>query len=135
VPELQQVLAVPLQLAGQPRGGLPLGDPPEDQEDLRGPPVGRVEGRPGERVEHPAAGVTAVVQDRGAVPPVHLQAVVAVTARAGQAFGVEDGDELLIAGVLVHELSDGEVHDGLRSSDPRCDPDPPSLPRQGKRLG
>jgi hypothetical protein len=70
VPELQQVLAVPVQLAGQPRGGLALRDPPEDQEDLGGPPMGLVEGGAGEGVEHPAAGVTAVVQHRGAVPPV-----------------------------------------------------------------
>jgi len=135
VPELQQVLAVPVQFAGEPCGGLALGDPPEDQEDLRGPPVGLVEGGASEGIEHPAAGVTAVVEDRGAVPPVHLQGVAGLTARAGQAVGVEDLDELLVAGILVHELSDGEVHGGLRCSDLVHDPDPPSLPRRGNRLG
>jgi hypothetical protein len=128
VAELQQVLAVPVQLAGQPRGGLALGDPPEDQQDLRGPPVGLVEGGAGERVEHPAAAVAAVVQDRGAVPAVDPQAVPGLTARADQPVGVEHGDELLVASVLVHELGDGEVHGGLRCGDPDHDPDPPSLP-------
>jgi hypothetical protein len=135
VPELQQVLAVPVQFAGQPRGGLALSDPPEDQEDLGGPPMGLVEGGAGENIEHPAAEVTAVVEDRGTVPPVNLQGVAGLTARAGQAVGVEDLDDLLVAGVLVQELGDGEVHGHLRCSDPRCDPDPPSLPDQGKHLG
>jgi hypothetical protein len=135
VPELQQVLAVPVQFAGQPRGGLALSDPPEDQEDLGGPPMGLVEGGAGENIEHTAAGVTAVVEDRGAVPPVNLQGVAGLTARAGQAVGVEDIDELLVAGILVHELGDREVHGGLRCSDLVRDPDPPSLPRRGNRLG
>ena len=135
VAEPQQVLAVPLQLAGQPGSGLALGDPPEDQHDFRGPPVGLVEGGAGEGVEHPAAAVAAVVQDRGAVPPVHPQAVAGLTARAGQAVGMEDGDELLVAGIFVHELGDGEIHGGLRCNDPRRDPDPPSLPHRGNRLG
>ena len=114
VPQLQQVLAVSVQLPGEPGGGLPLGDPPEDQEDLGRPAVGLVEDRPGERVEHPAAAVTAVVQHRGAVSPVDPQAVAGVTARAGQAVGVEEVDQLLVAGVLVHELGDREVHGRLR---------------------
>jgi hypothetical protein len=135
VAELQQVLAVPVQFAGQPRGGLALGDPPEDQQDLGRPPVGLVEGSAGKGVEHPAAGVTAVVEDRGAVPPVSLQAAAGLTARAGQSVGVEDVDELLVAGVLVHKLGDGEVHGGLRCSDPGRDPNPPSLHRQDRRLG
>jgi hypothetical protein len=107
------VLAVSLQLAGQPRGGLALRDPPEDQEDLGGPPMGLMEGGPGEGVEHPAAAVTAVAQHRGAVPPVHPQVVAGVAPRAGQPLGVEQVDKLLVAGVLVHEPGDGEVHGRL----------------------
>lgn len=118
VPQLQQVLAVPLQLAGQPRRGLALGDPAEDQEDLGGPSVGLVEGRAGEGVEYPAAGATAVVEDRRAVPPVDLEVVAAPAPRAGEALGMEGLNEFLIAGVLVQELDDREVHELLRCSGP-----------------
>jgi hypothetical protein len=88
-------------------GGLALGDPSQDQDDLGGSAVGLVGGGAGEGVEYPAAAVTAVVQGRGAVPPVDPQAVAGPTARADQAVGVEDGDEPLVAGVLVHGLGDG----------------------------
>jgi hypothetical protein len=131
VPEFQQVLAVPVQFTGQPRGGLALSDPPEDQEDLGGSPMGLVEGGAGEEIEHATAAVTAVVEDRGAVPPVDLQGVAGLAARAGEAVGVEDIDKLLVAGILVHELGDWEVHGGLRRSHLVRDPDPPSLPRRG----
>jgi hypothetical protein len=114
VPEFQQVPAVPVQLAGEPGGGPPLGDPPGDRQDLGGPAVGLVEGRVGERVEHPAAAFAAVVQHRGAVPPVDLQAVAGVTARAGQPTGMEDGGERLVAGAHIHELGDREVDGSLR---------------------
>src|SRR5262249_42358615 len=72
--------------------------------------------------EHPAAVAAAGVEDRGAVPPVGPEAVTAATPRASQAVRVEDLDELLGAGVLVHELGDGEVHGGLRRGDSRCGP-------------
>jgi hypothetical protein len=134
VAEFQQVLAVPVQLTGQPRGGLALSDPPEDQEDLGGSPMGLVEGGAGEEIEHATAAVAAVVEDRGAVPSVNLQGVAGLTARAGEAVGVEDIDELLVAGILVHELGDGEVHGGLRRYHLVRDPDPPSLPRGSNRL-
>src|SRR5512135_3896756 len=74
--------------------------------DLGGPPVGLVEGGAGEGVEHPAAGVTAGVEDRGAVPPVDLQAIPGPAPRAGEPFGVKGINEFLVAGVLVHELGD-----------------------------
>jgi hypothetical protein len=134
VPQVQQVLPVPIQFARQPRRGCALGDATEDQEDLRGAAVGLVEDGLGEGVEDPAARA-AVVQDRVTGPAVDPKPVATLAARAGEAVGVEDRDDLLVAGVLVHELGDGEVHGHLRCSDPRCDSDPPSLPDQGKHLG
>jgi hypothetical protein len=65
VSQLQQVLTMLLQLAGEPRGGLAVRDTPQDEHDFRGAAVGFVEGRAGEVVEHPAAVGAAVVQDRG----------------------------------------------------------------------
>jgi hypothetical protein len=102
VPQPEQVGAVPPQFAGQPRRGDALGDAAEDQDDLGGAAVGLVEGGPGEGVEDPPAGRAAVVEDRGAVAAMDLQAVAIAAARAGQAVGVERHQEVAIAGVLVH---------------------------------
>jgi hypothetical protein len=119
MPQAQQVGPVPLQLAGQPRRAGPLGDAAQDQDDLGGAAMGLLKDRPGEGVEDALAGGAAVVQDRGAVAAVDLQAVVGPAARAGQAVGVEQFDEPLVAGVLVHQVGDREVHGRLRSRRPR----------------
>jgi hypothetical protein len=121
VPQVQQVLPVPIQFAGQACRGRALGDAAEDQEDLRGAAVGLVEDGLGEGVEDPAARA-AVVQDRVTGPAVDPKPVATLAARAGEAVGVEDRDDLLVAGVLVQELGDGEVHGHLQCSVPRCDP-------------
>jgi hypothetical protein len=55
----------------------------------------------GEGVEGPAAGIAAVIDDRGAVASMDLQPIPDPAARADEAAGVEDGDELGVAGVLV----------------------------------
>jgi hypothetical protein len=131
VPQLQQMLPVAVQLTGQPRRGRALGDAPEDQEDLRGAAVGLGEDGLGEGVEDAAAGGAAVVQDRVAGATMDPEAVACVAAWAGQTVRVEEGDDLLVASVLVHELGDGEVPERLRCRNLRCDPDPPSLPGEG----
>jgi hypothetical protein len=133
VPQSEQVLAVSLQRAGQACRGRALRDAAEDQEELRRSPVRLVQDGPGEGVEDAAAGAT-VVQDRVAGAAVDAEPVATASARAGQAVGVEDRDELLVAGVLVHELGEGEVHGQLRCEEPGRDADPPSLPKQGKHL-
>jgi hypothetical protein len=45
---------------------------------------------------------------------VAVRAVACPAPRAGQAAGVQPGDEIGVAGVLVHQVTDGEVHDGPR---------------------
>ena len=111
VPQAQQVRPVPLQLAGQSGGGGALGDTAEDQQDLRGTAVGLLERGPGPGVEDPAAGIAAVVEDRGDDggdgPSIDRRPA----AQAGQTAGVEQVDEFGIAGVLVQEFGDGKVHD------------------------
>jgi hypothetical protein len=116
VPQPQQVLPVSVQLAGQLRGGDALGDAPKDEKDLRGSAVGLLEDGLCEGVEDPATRA-AVVQDRIMGPAVDPEGASALAAWAGEALRVEDGDDLLVAGVLIHELGDGEVHDRLRCSD------------------
>jgi hypothetical protein len=110
VAQVKQFPAVAAQLAGEPRGGHPLGEPPEDQDQLDGPPLGRLQGRPGEGIEHPVTGRAAVVQHRGTVAAVDAQAVARPAPRAGHAVVVQPVDELGVAGALVHQIRDGEVH-------------------------
>jgi hypothetical protein len=64
-------------------------------------------------VEDTAAGGAAVVEDRGSVGSVDAEMVIGLAARAGQAIGMEQADELVVAGVLVHEVDQGEVHGGV----------------------
>jgi hypothetical protein len=115
MPQPQQVGPMPIQFAGQLGRGGPLGDPPEDQQNLRGATMSLVKLGAGEGIEDPAAGVTAVIDDRGAVTAMDLQAITDPAARANEAARVEDGDKLGIAGVFVHIIHDGKVH-GLASS-------------------
>ena len=112
--QLQQVLAVAAQLAGQPRRGDALGEAAEDEHDLGGPAVRPLQLAAGEGVEDPAAGGAAVVQDRGAVATMDVQVGIGHAARAGQPFGMDQGDELAVAGVLVQEVGQGEVHGATR---------------------
>src|SRR6516165_7893598 len=82
VPEGQQLLAIAAQLAGHLRRGGALSDPAEDHQELRG----------------------------GAMTAVDPQASSLAAARAGQAVGVEQFDELGVAGVLVQIIDQREVH-------------------------
>jgi hypothetical protein len=119
VPEGQQVGPVALQLAGQLGRGHPLGDAAKDQDDLRGPAMGLVEGRPGEGIEDPAAARAAVVEHRGAMATVDGQALAGAAAWTGQAVGMEELDDPSVAGVFIHQLGDREVHGRLRGRRPR----------------
>jgi hypothetical protein len=114
VPQGQQVGPVALQLAGHLGGGDALGDAAEDQHDLRGAAMGLVEGRAGERVEDATAGRAAIIEHRGAVAAVDLQARAGPAAWTGQALGMEQLDDPLVAGILVHQFGDREVHGRLR---------------------
>jgi hypothetical protein len=110
VPQAEQLLAVAPQFAGEPGGGDALGEAPEDQHQFDGPPLGALKRGAREGVEHAAAGLAAVVQDRGAVAAVDGQALTCPAPRAGQAVGVQPADELGVAGTLVHQIREGEVH-------------------------
>ena len=39
--------------------------------------------------------------------------IIGLAVRAGQAVGVEQTDEFVVAGVLVHEVGQGEIHGGV----------------------
>jgi hypothetical protein len=111
MPQPQQVLATDPHLAGEFRGGDPLGDAAEDQEDLGGAEVSALPVCSREQIEHPAARLAAVVDDRGVgVTAVDVEALAGTTPGAGEPLGVEQVEELLAAILLVHQVEDREVH-------------------------
>src|SRR5262249_43858705 len=110
MPQRQRRRAVAAQLAGELGGGGALGEPADDQDQLAGPALGAVEGRAGEGVEHPTAVAAAIVPHRGAVAAVDAHPVGPATARADQPVGMEPLDQLGVAGALVHQVGDREVH-------------------------
>jgi hypothetical protein len=114
VSQPQQLRAIAAQLAGQLGGGHALGESAEDQDQLHGPPLDAVEGRPGEGVEDPLAMAAAEVEDRVAAAAVDDHAVRRVAARASEPVGVEPADETVVAGLLIHQFDDREVHGCLR---------------------
>jgi hypothetical protein len=110
VPQLQQVLAVAAQLAGHPGRGLARGDAVEDQQQLGGAAMRPLQDGPGPGVEHPAAVAALVLQDRLPVAAVDPQAVPLTAPGTGQAVGVQQLDELAVAGLLVYVVLQGEIH-------------------------
>jgi len=110
VPQLEQVLAVAALLARHAGRRLGLGDAAQDQQQLRRRPPRPVQGRAGEGVEDSATAAALVVEDRVAVPAMDAEVVGGPAPRAGQAAGVQQGDEAVVAGLLVHQVDQGEVH-------------------------
>jgi len=104
VPQGQQLLAIAAQLARHLRRGGAPGDPVEDHQELRGAAMGPLQRGPREGVEDPAAAAALEVHHGGAMAAVEPQALPLPAARAGQAVGVEQFDELGVAGVLVQIL-------------------------------
>ena len=108
--ELEQLRTAAAQLAGELGGGDALGDPAEDQDQFDRPPLGPPQCRAGEGVEDAAAGEAAIDQERGAVAAMDLEAVAVAAMGASQAIGMEQTHEELVAGRLVHQVGDREVH-------------------------
>ena len=114
MPEVVQLRAVTLQFAGQLRRRDPLGDPPQDQDQLAGPSLRTVQGRLGEGVEDSLAMATAIIEHRRTVATMSLQARLRMTTWAGDPVGMEPRNELEVAGILIQKIRDREVHDHLR---------------------
>jgi hypothetical protein len=117
VPQVQQLGAVAIQLPRQLGGGDALGKTADDQYQLAGPPLEAMQGRAGEGVEDPLAVAATEVQDRVAAAPVDDHPVVSLATRAGEAVGMQPLYELLVAGALVHQVDDREIHGRLRVGD------------------
>jgi hypothetical protein len=117
------VLPIAIQFPGHLRRGRPLRETPKDQEDLAGSGLAPVQDGPGPGVEDATAGAALVVQDGVAVAAMDPQVVWLSTPRAGQAVGMEQFEELLIAGRFIEEIQQREIHGG----DPPCVPGASSL--------
>ena len=112
VPQSEQVLAADPDLAGEFRGGHPLRDAAEDQEDLCGAQMGALPGSVREHVEDPATGFATIIDNWGVVvTSVNVKTVVGTTPGASEPLGVEQIEELLAATLLVHQVDDREVHE------------------------
>lgn len=110
--QFQQILAADPKLAGELRGGHPLGEATEDQEDL-----GRVEmcslplcSR--KHIEHPSARLAAVVNDRGlGMTAVDVESLAGPATGARVPIAMEQVEELGAADLLVHQVVNREVHE------------------------
>lgn len=110
MPRAQQGQPVAVQLARQPRRRDALGEAAEDQDELGGATRGPLQGGAGEDVEGAAAMPALVIEHRGAAPAVDAEAVGPTAAVTGQPLGMEQVRELGVAGVLVEQVGQGEVH-------------------------
>ena len=119
--KLVQVRAITAEFTGQLSGGDALGDPAEDEDQLRGAAVGAPRGRAGEGVEDAAAVAAAVIEHRCPMAAMDGDPVGLMATRAGQPAGVEGLQELGVVGVLVHHLGDREVQGRLRMGDVSAD--------------
>jgi hypothetical protein len=112
MPQPEQMLAADARLAGESRGGRPLRDAAEDQEDLRGAQMGPLPSGVREHVEDPTAALAAVIDDRGVgTAAVDVEAVPGATTGAGEPVGVEQVEELPATTLLIHQVDDREVHE------------------------
>jgi hypothetical protein len=119
MPQAEQVLAVVVQLAGHLRGGSALGEAVEDQQERAGAGLAAVQGGPGPGVEDAATFAASVVQDGVAVAAMDGEPPSLSTPGAGQSVGVEQIEELLVAGGFVEVIHEGEIH----GRGPPCKPD------------
>jgi hypothetical protein len=110
MPQVQQVPAVAAQFAGQLCRRDALGDPAKDQDDLRWLALGPLEDGAGPGIEDAAAMAALIVEHRGAVAAMDAESIGRATTGAGQAVGVQHRDEFGVAGIVVHQVGEGEIH-------------------------
>lgn len=115
MPQVQQLRAVAVQLAGQLGGGDSLGEAAYDQDQFPGPALIALQRRGGEDVEDAVAVATAEVQHRVAAAAMDDHAIGLMAAGAGQAVRVQPVDELGVAGMFIHQVGDRKVHSGLQT--------------------
>jgi hypothetical protein len=79
---------------------------------MRGAPLAPLKHGPGPGIEDAATGRALVIQDRLAVTTMDPQALLLAAPGASQTVGVEEFDELGVAGILIEIVDQGEIHGG-----------------------
>src|SRR5919202_1322856 len=101
----QHVSTINMQLCGQVFGGHPLGNATQDLDDGRAAIMALDPDGPSEEIEDRATGTTAVVQDRGTMPVMGcLLGGQAMPGRAAQPLGMQDMQQDVVAGLLIHQI-------------------------------
>jgi hypothetical protein len=108
--KIQEMPSATGEFPSQLGGGHPLGKAAQDEDHLRGPPVGPLEegARPG--IEDPAAVSAAIIEDGFTIKVLDAKPVSGLTAGAVQALGMKEVEKELIAGIFIHQVVDGEIH-------------------------
>jgi hypothetical protein len=101
--QLKKMAARAPQFPSQSGGAPPLGDAPQDQQHFRGTAMAPLKPRPCPGIEHATAVGTAIIQDGMAMTPVDDHSVGGAATGAMKPVGMQEIQQLLIAGVLVHE--------------------------------
>jgi hypothetical protein len=108
VPQFQEMRVSGVQFAGQMQRAAALRKSVHDGHDLRTRPLGSLPHRAGKSVVDASADA-AVVQHGSAIPTVDIGLFRRpLTTAATQAFGVQNGDQPVIALLLVKKVSDGK---------------------------
>jgi hypothetical protein len=110
VPQPQEVGVVAAEFAGQLGRAHPLGEAAQDEQEVAAGLPGTVQAGAGEGVEDAATALTLVVEDGVAAAAVDAQAVGRPAAGAAEPAGVEEPQEAVVAGALVQQVGDREVH-------------------------
>ena len=101
--QFEQISSTATQLPSELRGGYTLGETSDDEDQGRGAVVRPLERGPGPGVEDPPARRAAIVEEGFSNVAVDGESVLSVTAGAMQPLGMEQVEEELEAGVLIHK--------------------------------
>jgi hypothetical protein len=110
VPQGQPVAAVAVQLAGQLSGGHSWDNAAQDQEDRAGAVGEALQGGAGKGVEDPPAGAAPIIDDRLTAAAMNAEAIGPATVGTGHSLRVKPGDQLMVAGIFIQQVKDGEIH-------------------------
>src|SRR4051794_1736038 len=115
MPQFQEMSSATIQLPGELSRGHTLGETTNDEDQHRGAKMGALERGPGPGVEDPSTRGAAIVEDRFSIVAVDEEPIPSLAAGTTQAFGMEQVEEEVVTGVLIHKGLDREVHGSVSS--------------------
>src|SRR3954454_2306117 len=115
MPQFQEMSSATIQLPSELSRGHTLGETTNDEDQHRGAKMGALERGPGPGVEDPSTRGAAIVEDRFSIVAVDEEPIPSLAAGTTQAFGMEQVEEEVVTGVLIHKGLDREVHGSVSS--------------------